>query len=236
MPLTNGLHHDYGENINTGETTERARRAACASRHARMTTARPAHATLRLLAATVVGGLALLAAGAPTASSATSASLQSTNKCWLAVINDWLADNRVDKTYAVPCYTQAIQHLSQFPDVRGYSSAEDDIHNALLAAIRQDRGGGSGGGGGGGPGGPSGPGSSPSGPNDGTTSPSNSHKSFTQWLGDRLGPGNAQSVPLPLLVLGGLALLLLLTAGGTWIARRIQARRMTAAPAPVRRP
>jgi hypothetical protein len=204
-----------------------------------MTTARPAHLTLRLLAATVLGGLALLAAGVPAGTAATSASLQATNNCWLSVINDWLDNNRVDKTYAIPCYTQAIQHLSQFPDVQGYSSAEDDIHSALLAARRQDRGGGgAGNGGANGGNGPSGPGgSNSSGPGGGATSPSaDTHKGFTQWLGDRLGPGNAQSVPLPLLVLAGLALLLLLAAAGTWLARRIQARRMTPAPAPARRP
>jgi hypothetical protein len=61
------------------------------------------------------------------------------------VINDWLPDNKVDRTYAIPCYTQAIQHLSQYPDVAGYSSAEDDIRRALLAAIRLDRGNGGGG-------------------------------------------------------------------------------------------
>ncbi len=50
-----------------------------------------------------------------------------------------------------------------------------------------------------------------------------------------IGPGNAQSIPLPLLVLGGLALLLLLTAALTWFMRRLQARRVTPAPAIAKR-
>ena len=58
------------------------------------------------------------------------------------MINDWADNNRVDKIYAIPCYTQAIQRLSSYPDLEGYSSAADDIHDALLAALRQDRGGG----------------------------------------------------------------------------------------------
>jgi hypothetical protein len=40
-----------------------------------------------------------------------------------------------------------------------------------------------------------------------------------------ISPSSAQSVPLPLLVLGGLALLLLAAAGATLIARRVQAKR-----------
>jgi len=191
------------------------------------TTARPKPTTMRLLLAAAVGAFALFAAAAQPASAATSASLQATNKCWLQVINDWLDNNRVDHIYAIPCYTQAIQHLSQFPDVAGYSSAEDDIHQALLAAIRQDRGGGGPGGGGSGPSSSGGGGSSSGGGSGG--GPINTGL-------DAAGPSNAQSVPLPLIVLGALALLLLLAAGGTWLARRIQARRMAPAPAPARRP
>ena len=198
------------------------------------TTARQPHATMRLLLAAALGVLALLAAGAREASAAPSASLNATSGCDLAVINDWADNSRVDKIYAIPCYTQAIQRLSSYPDLEGYSSAADDIHNALLAAIRQDRGGG------GGPSSSSGGGPPSSGPSSSGPSPSGPSakpgKGLITRLGERLGPGNAQSVPLPLLVLGGLALLLLLAAGATWIARRFQARRMSPAPAPARRP
>jgi hypothetical protein len=193
------------------------------------TTARPQHATLRLLFAAVLGVLALLAVGAREAAAAPSASLDPTAGCDLAVINDWSDNNRVDHTYAIPCYTQAIQRLNSYPDLKGYSSAEDDIRNALLAAIRQDRGSG-------GPTNTTGGGTSPNNGPGTTNSSGTSHKGFITRLADRLGPGNAQSIPLPLLVLGGLALLLLLSAAGTWIARRLQARRMTPAPAPARRP
>ena len=54
------------------------------------------------------------------------------------MINDWEDNNQVDKIYAIPCYTQAIQLLSSYPDIAGYSSAIDDIHRAMLAVI-QDR-------------------------------------------------------------------------------------------------
>ena len=197
----------------------------------------PPRPSFRLLLAAAV--VALIAV--PAASAAPAATLHATNGCDLAVINDWLKDGHVDKLYAIPCYTQAIQRLNSMPDVKGYSSATDDIHDALLAAIRQDRGGGgsSGGssGGDGSSGGSSGGGSSSSSGGGDTGSASGTgDKSAIRHLADRLGPSNAQSIPVPLLVLGGLAVLLLLAAFGTWLARRLQARRMTPAPAPARRP
>jgi hypothetical protein len=188
--------------------------------------------TTRALLASFAGAAALLAFGAAGAGAAPSASLEATSGCYLQVINDWLDNNQVDRIYAIPCYTQAIQHLSQFPDVQGYSSAEDDIRRALLAAVRQDRGGG-------GPtGGPSNGGSNPPGPKNPSGVPPSgpsSEPSFFNSLGHKVGPSNAQSIPLPLLVLGGLALLLLLAAAGTWFARRMHARRVTPAPAPTPR-
>jgi hypothetical protein len=45
-------------------------------------------------------------------------------------------------------------------------------------------------------------------------------------------PSSAQSIPLPLIVLGGLALLLLLSAAGTWLVRRSQARKTGGPPKP----
>ena len=201
-----------------------------------MTTA--AKTTTRVLLATIAGALAILAFGAAGAGAAPSVSLEATSGCYLQVINDWLDNNKVDRVYAIPCYTQAIQHLSGYADVKGYSSAEDDIRAAQRAAAR-DRGNGVG------PtstnssgGGPPGGGTNPKGPKGPDTSPSagpSSKPSFFDTLGHKLGPGNAQSIPLPLLVLGGLAVLLLLTAAGTWIARRMQSRRVTPAPAPTPR-
>jgi hypothetical protein len=193
--------------------------------------------TTRVLLATTAGVVALLAFGAAGAAAAPAASQQATSQCWKDVVNDWLKHQpNLTGTYAIPCYTQAIQHLSSYTDVAGYSSATDDIHRALLAAIHQDRGNGPGSG-------PSGPSSSSSGPGIGPSSgggsPPSSGGGFFHRISQRLGPGNAQSIPLPLLVLAGLALLLLLAAAGTWFARRMQSRRMTPAPAPappIRRP
>jgi hypothetical protein len=172
--------------------------------------------------------VAVFAAGVSSAAAAPAATARATSECWRNVVNDWLSHRgRVTGTYAIPCYTQAIQHLNAYPDVRSYSSATDDIQRALLAAIRQDRGNGPGAG----PGPGTGPGGSPSssGPDGGNPS-SSPHNGF---LGG-FSPSNATAIPLPLLVLGGLALLLLAAAGATLVARRVQARR--GRPAPPHRP
>jgi hypothetical protein len=180
----------------------------------------------------LASALALLVA-VPAASAAPAASPKATPKCWLQVVNDWLAHGAVTNLYPIPCYTQAIQNLSSYPDIKQYSSAIDDIHRALLAAIHEERGGpgaGSSGGNGsnGGGGGSIGGGGGSSGGGNGG---SGSDRGLISRIAHDIGPGNAQSIPLPLLVLGGLAALLLLTAAGTWVMRRMQARRVNPTPA-----
>jgi hypothetical protein len=182
---------------------------------------------------TFTTALALLVSVVGTASAAPAATQVATAECWLQVVNDWLDNNRVDRSYAIACYTQAIQHLNSYPDVQNYSSAADDIHRALLAAIRQDRGSG--------PPTASDGGSNPPDNSSGTPLPpsgggggSSNDDGFFRSVANRVGPSDATSVPLPLLVLGGLALLLLATAGGTWATRRFQARRVP--PAAPKRP
>lgn len=201
-----------------------------------MTTTTPTRTRIRIAFAALVA-LAALAAAAP----ASAASERADSSCWRRVINDWFADGRVDNIYPVGCYTQAIAHVDSYPDLRAYSSASDDIRRALLAAIRQERGGGksrsdfagglpgnsngdgSGGSGGGGLGGGGGGGNGGGG---------NGGGGFATRMIDKLSPGSAESVPLPMLVLGGIALLLLATSALTFVARRVQARRMQVAPAP----
>jgi hypothetical protein len=190
---------------------------------------KPLRHTTILLAAGLAAAFALLAV--PAARAAPAALTQATDSCWLDVINDWVDNNQVDRSYAIPCYTQAIQHLSAMPDVAGYSSAIDDIHRAQLAAIHQERNSGTpsnGGGGGdnqspGGVIGPNDPGN-PSGPAGNPTS-----------SGPIFGIHDATSVPLPLIVLGALAILLALAALATWAARRFQDRRPAPAPAVAKR-
>ncbi len=183
-------------------------------------------------------GTLVLAAGVQSASAAPASSFTPTNTCWKDVVNDWLAHQpNVKGIYPIPCYTQAIQHLNAYPDVQQYSSAMDDIHRALLAAILDERGNGSGGSSS--SGGGSGGGTSSTGGGSSSSSGGGSSSSGGGPIGsviDHFAPSNATTVPLPLLVLGGLAALLMLAGFGTWVTRRIQGRRMTPAPAPATSP
>jgi hypothetical protein len=191
---------------------------------------KPLRHTTILFAALLAAAAAAFAA--PVAGGAPAAPQRDKSHCWLDVINDWLDNNQVDNVYAVPCYTQAIQQLSARPDIAGYSSAIDDIHRALLAVIRQDRndGGQSGGGSQQGPDSSSSQSPGGGGPNSSGGGGGGHHSFF--GIG---GPSSATSVPLPLIILGALAVLLALAALATWFARRFQARRPAPAPAVPRR-
>ena len=135
--------------------------------------------------------------------------------CWKALINDWY-DGKIDEVYEQHCYTEAIAHLPR--DVETYSEASDDIRRAKLAAIRDhkeptyDESTGAGGTGG------------DSGDDDGGDGGGSSGliTRAIEWL----GPSNADAIPLPLLILAGVAFLLLAAAGGSFLSRRVQARRL----------
>ncbi len=163
---------------------------------------------LRIALTTAAATLALLALGAGPASAA--------KPCWYKVQNDWYRHGQVMGTYPVHCYVEAIQKLPE--DSKTYSSAPDDIRRAMLLAIRIERGGG--------PSGPS-PGVSASGPSGSGTSGGGG---FVGSVFDTFAPKNANGVPVPLIVLGAVALLLLLAGGGSVLARRMQARRIAVSP------
>lgn len=76
---------------------------------------------------TLVLGLALLAA-TPAAA---------TPPCGDAVVSDW-GDGHINGRYAPRCYGDALDVLPE--DVRAYSTAEDDIAQAMRARIRETRG------------------------------------------------------------------------------------------------
>src|SRR5436189_28151 len=100
-------------------------------------------------------------------------------------------------------------------------SARGGIHTARAGRAVRDPGGGGNLGGGGGT-------SATTGGSSGSPSTaSGSQQSPFQTVFGR--PSDAQSIPLPVIVLAALALLLLLAGGGTWLLRRVQMRRMTPA-------
>ena len=193
--------------------------------------------TLRLLLCT-----ALLAAAATLLTIVTpDAAAAKTPACAEQVVNDWYGNLRVDKIYPLPCYLAAIRSLPV--DVRDYSRAEEDIRRALAYA-RQSKPdpGPSGGptpsedddpppstgppedpGSTTGPGLEADPGTTPTGPPSdpgdpgAPGDPTNAEEPF-----DTSGPS---SIPIPLFILGGLALLLLAAGAAGYLSRRAQARR-----------
>jgi hypothetical protein len=156
----------------------------------------------------------------------TSASAASSQSCARAIVNDWYGDGKVDKIYPVHCYREAIRSLPV--DVRDYSNAEEDILRALAYAKKgePDPGpAGKGGKGGGGGGGSStvGPGTSHSGSGDpgGSNTTTDGGETVAAPGTDTSGPS---SIPLPLIILGGLAFLLLVAGGAGYVNRRLQAQ------------
>ena len=78
-------------------------------------------------------GLVALALGA---AAVRPAPAQAATPCWKLLLNDWY-DGRIDQTYSVHCYKDALKHLPA--DVQTYSSAHDDILRALQTAIAKQQ-------------------------------------------------------------------------------------------------
>jgi hypothetical protein len=67
---------------------------------------------------------------------ATSGTAAAKSSCASRLIADW-QDGRIDRTYPVPCYRQALASLPE--DVRVYSTATSDITRALHARLASPR-------------------------------------------------------------------------------------------------
>ena len=165
--------------------------------------------------------LVLLAAAAATTVGVTAAQASS---CSSALIRDWYVDGRIDHTYPVHCYREALRDVPE--DQMVYGTLRDDLTRALQDVYRTHKhvtgatlipgaGGGSGN---------DGPG--------GGVAGGKHDEGFFHWLAKKIGPSTADSVPVPLLVLGGLALALIAAAAISFFARRVQARRAASDPPP----
>ena len=162
--------------------------------------------------------------------------------CGKQVVDDWYDNGRVDKIYPLSCYREAIRILPT--DVLDYSNAKQEIGRALAYAKqgKQD------------------PGSKPTTGTTATTetSTTSTGTSPTQTTPDRTqtsettpetsttetdttslteAGGNVDtsgpsSVPVPLIVLGGLAVLLLAAGSAGYLARRSSGRKGGDGPPP----
>lgn len=189
---------------------------------------------IKALAAAALLAAAFMVAPATPASAAT--------PCWKKLLNDWY-DGRIDNVYPVHCYQDTLKHLPE--DISVYSSARDDILRALQSARAQLRAKhetvntntpvpaqttsksttgtttgattttASGG---------TGPGGSDAG-GGGTSSPGRKPPPGLPGVAQQLNSSSPSSVPVPLLVLGGVALLLVAAGAVGLVVKRAQARR-----------
>ena len=181
------------------------------------------HLLKRFRITAVIAGFVLLALPAP-GSAAT--------PCWKQLINDWY-DGRIDQVYPLKCYQQALENAPE--DAKVYSDLPRDLNRALQAAIRgQDDDEPTSGqssrevpAGGEGRDLPVTPQATPP-PDSGRDKPEGF---FAQAL-DLIGPSNADSIPLPLYFLAGLALLLMTAGAAGVVTRRVQSRRPAASGPP----
>lgn len=161
--------------------------------------------------------------------SGTSMAAATATPCATKVIADWYDDGRVGKIYPLGCYRQAIASLQ--PDVLDYSNAKEEIGRALAFAKQ-------------GQADPGGDDPTPATDSNGTaTTPSTETTDTTSTettetdtssvdttsidtaatqtetlTTDTSGPS---SVPIPLVVLGGIAVLLLAAGSAGYLRRRM---------------
>jgi hypothetical protein len=161
--------------------------------------------------------LLLLAVLAVAAVTALPAQASAAGPCRNDIYDDWYQDGKVASTYPISCYRDAIKHVHG--DAQIYSSLIDDIRAAMQAAISRAHGNSV----------PdqvgkglskselsSGSGSKSSDATNRSDSPVGSSTIASPAVAESGGSG----VPVPLLVLGGLALLLAAAGGVGMLARR----------------
>ena len=127
--------------------------------------------------------------------------------CWRQILNEWVDNRQIASTYPLHCYRDAIEHVGE--DLLVYTDIEESINAARQQAVRNQNL------------------REPTGAQPGEADRRNDPDAdlFTQGF-DKLGPNNADSMPLPLLILGGLALLLIAAGAAGLISRRIRGRRV----------
>jgi hypothetical protein len=138
--------------------------------------------------------------------------------CRNKVFNDWYPDGKIASSYPVGCYRDALKHLPS--DAAVYSSLSEDVRAAMRAAMRRSEG-------------LSAPAEVGHGPNaigagsvKGALASINTAKQPT--VNDRASTGvvaSASGAPLPILLLGGIALALVAAGGIGAGVRHARSRR-----------
>lgn len=187
----------------------------------RATVALPAR-SLTALAAIVLAAIgAVLAVGTTPA--------QAAKPCWERVIDDWVDNGRIDGVYSASCIAAAREHVPE--DIRTYTDIIDKLDAYRQAIVRTPQ---STGGSGSGSGAGSGSGSN----SNNKVTPSSQEPEPEPDMGPVKDEGpissalgyktdDASSIPLPLIVLAGLALALMAAGGAGFAHRKLQARRVS---------
>ena len=173
--------------------------------------------------------VALVAALSAFAALSLAGTAAAATKCGEQVLADWYDNGRIDKIYPLNCYEEARDAIPK--DIGPYVDAEEVITRALQSALRgnldpggcdpsadgsaddcarQPGGGTNGNGGSGSEGSGSDPNSDPNAEDPGQVAPD-------------VDTSSPSSVPIPLLVLGGMSILLLGAGGLGYVSRRRQA-------------
>jgi hypothetical protein len=181
----------------------------------------PARSLTALAAIVLVAIGAVLAVGAAPAKAA--------KPCWERVIDDWVDNEVLDGVYSANCLAAAREHVPE--DIRTYTDIIDKIDAARQAAVRRLQStGGSGSG--------SGSGSRSGSNSDSKVKPSSEAPEPEPDVNPvkdegpissvlSKGTDDASSIPVPLIVLAGLALLLMAAGGAGFAHRKLQARRVS---------
>jgi len=158
---------------------------------------------LTALLALLTGALVALSLAGPAAAA---------TPCGAKVLGDWFDNGRIDRLYQAHCYEEAIDAIPA--DIRDYADAEEVISRALQSALRGNLNKG-------------GCDPSPDGSANDCVGGGNGGSGTTGGDPPEAAPdvdtSGPSSVPVPLLVLGGLSLALLAAGGLGYLSRRRQA-------------
>jgi hypothetical protein len=183
-------------------------------------TASPGRKSAYLLIVLALACAAVAALSAPSTAEAAQA-----KPCWKRLIDDWVDNGRFDHFYSASCIADARQHLPE--DIRAYSDIEEKMDAMRQEAVRRVQ--------------------NVKPPSKNLSKPpvrNQTGEPQPQAAPSDVSPDpgpivqalnkdttNADSIPLPLILLAGLALLLMAAGASGIIHRKLQARR-----ASVRRP
>ncbi|HET7857408.1 MAG TPA: hypothetical protein VFL41_13205 [Gaiellaceae bacterium] len=134
--------------------------------------------------------------------------------CWQRLIQDWYDDGRIDGSYSAKCISEARKHVPE--DVAVYGSLDEQLMRERKELSRRPASAGSG------------TAPAPTAPPSGPQLTEEPKRGLFKAAFDKTAPRNADSVPLPLLILAGLALALMAAGAAGLVARYVRARRARA--------